>query len=368
MLEVVGTLNLAITSLGTDAKHTRRLAEWVDRQCPADAAIGFLVRFAQAAAALFAGDIAVARISLPRVHPGETMIVALLALATGERAPLRDALEMLDHYGELGIFAGARELILGVTAVLDGDLGAARERLRCVRRPSSLSVVARHQLEQIALALGDEITSQEIIAELEREDGGNGANLNLAYIDLVRGYWARTRSPSEAEAAAHRGVARLVEFGFVFFLPRALELLAVIMGESGRLAEAGRVLGAVEAYRARSGHGDSYPLPPLDELRARLDPATVEEGARMSLEEAAEYAHRGRGERGRPDHGWESLTPTEARVVELVASGLPNKEIAQKLFVSVATVKTHLVHVYTKLDVRTRAELAAEATRRARQS
>ena len=86
----------------------------------------------------------------------------------------------------------------------------------------------------------------------------------------------------------------------------------------------------------------------------------------MSLEEAAEYAHRGRGERGRPDHGWESLTPTEARVVELVAAGLPNKEIAQKLFVSVATVKTHLVHVYTKLDVRTRAQLAAEATRRAR--
>jgi DNA-binding NarL/FixJ family response regulator len=51
-------------------------------------------------------------------------------------------------------------------------------------------------------------------------------------------------------------------------------------------------------------------------------------------------------------------------VVELVAAGLPNKEIAQKLFVSLATVKTHLVHVYGKLDLRTRAELAAEAVRR----
>ncbi len=54
----------------------------------------------------------------------------------------------------------------------------------------------------------------------------------------------------------------------------------------------------------------------------------------------------------------------EARVVELVAAGLPNKEIAKKLFVSLATVKTHLVHVYAKLDVRTRAELAAAAARR----
>ena len=85
----------------------------------------------------------------------------------------------------------------------------------------------------------------------------------------------------------------------------------------------------------------------------------------MSLAEAATYAQRGRGERGRPSHGWESLTPSEERVVALVAAGLPNREIAAKLFVSLATVKTHLVHVYMKLDLRTRAELAVAATRRA---
>ena len=44
--------------------------------------------------------------------------------------------------------------------------------------------------------------------------------------------------------------------------------------------------------------------------------------------------------------------------------GPPNREIAAKLFVSVATVRTHLVHVYGKLDVPTRAELAAAATSR----
>jgi DNA-binding NarL/FixJ family response regulator len=48
----------------------------------------------------------------------------------------------------------------------------------------------------------------------------------------------------------------------------------------------------------------------------------------------------------------------------LVAAGLTNRDIAAKLFVSVATVKTHLVHVYTKLEVRTRAALAAAATGR----
>ena len=50
--------------------------------------------------------------------------------------------------------------------------------------------------------------------------------------------------------------------------------------------------------------------------------------------------------------------------MELVAAGLANREIARKLFVSLATVKTHLIHVYTKLDVRSRTELASAATSR----
>jgi len=52
-------------------------------------------------------------------------------------------------------------------------------------------------------------------------------------------------------------------------------------------------------------------------------------------------------------------------VVELVGEGLSNKEIAKRLFVSVSTVKTHLVHVYQKLEVKGRSDLAATVTRRA---
>jgi len=54
-----------------------------------------------------------------------------------------------------------------------------------------------------------------------------------------------------------------------------------------------------------------------------------------------------------------TLTPSESRVVELAALGLPNKEIASRLHVSVYTVEAHLSHAYAKLGVRSRAQLAA---------
>jgi DNA-binding CsgD family transcriptional regulator len=76
------------------------------------------------------------------------------------------------------------------------------------------------------------------------------------------------------------------------------------------------------------------------------------------------YATRARGERKRPTTGWASLTPTELDVVKLIAKGLSNPEIGTRLFISRATVKTHLSHAFRKLGVTSRAELASEATRR----
>jgi pimeloyl-ACP methyl ester carboxylesterase/DNA-binding CsgD family transcriptional regulator len=64
--------------------------------------------------------------------------------------------------------------------------------------------------------------------------------------------------------------------------------------------------------------------------------------------------------------GWSSLTPSEQAIVALVAEGLTNDEIATRMFISRATAKTHLNHIYQKLAVRSRSELAAETTRRNR--
>ncbi|MFD9375329.1 response regulator [Streptomyces sp. NPDC059999] len=61
----------------------------------------------------------------------------------------------------------------------------------------------------------------------------------------------------------------------------------------------------------------------------------------------------------------EALTKRELEVLQLVADGLSNQQISKRLFLSQATVKSHLVHVYAKLGVDSRtAAVATAATRR----
>jgi DNA-binding NarL/FixJ family response regulator len=62
----------------------------------------------------------------------------------------------------------------------------------------------------------------------------------------------------------------------------------------------------------------------------------------------------------------EDLSPREREVLELMADGLRNREIAERLFLSEPTVKTHVRHLLEKLRLRNRAEAAAFATRVAR--
>ena len=52
-----------------------------------------------------------------------------------------------------------------------------------------------------------------------------------------------------------------------------------------------------------------------------------------------------------------ALSDRELEVARLARTGLPNREIAQRLFISVRTVGNHLNHVYTKLGVNSRDEL-----------
>jgi DNA-binding CsgD family transcriptional regulator len=63
-------------------------------------------------------------------------------------------------------------------------------------------------------------------------------------------------------------------------------------------------------------------------------------------------------EQRRPMLGWRTLTPSERRLAALVADGMTNKQVAARLFISHHTVDAHLRHIFRKLDINSRVELA----------
>ena len=151
-----------------------------------------------------------------------------------------------------------------------------------------------------------------------------------------------------------------------------LECLARMAFDADSQSEATRLLGAAESTRQRLGlvrfkvfDDDHHAL--ASALRNTMGDGDFDaawaEGVALSTEEAIAYALRGRGERKRPSSGWASLTRTELDVVRLVGEGLPNKDIATRLFVSPRTVQSHLRHVYNKLGLTSRVQLAQEAAR-----
>ena len=172
----------------------------------------------------------------------------------------------------------------------------------------------------------------------------------------------------------HDALLCLCDYGDRVGTAEALEAVAGLSTVAGDARQTVRLLSAAQRFRSESGVA-RFPLEHDAFLRAHADARALlaseafehhwTEGAAMSLDEAVAYARRGRGKRDRPQTGWASLTPTEREVVRFVAAGCSNSEIAAQLFVSVSTVKTHLSHVYAKLPVEGRTDLAAQATQRA---
>jgi DNA-binding CsgD family transcriptional regulator len=153
----------------------------------------------------------------------------------------------------------------------------------------------------------------------------------------------------------------------------ALEGIAALHASTGRSVDCLRMIGAAARLRDEIGYRWRFPGRQAEyakaesqcasEMSAAEVRAARDAGAALPWEEAAAYALRRRGRRQRPRHGWDSLTPTELRVVELVAEGLTNPQIGTSMMTTQATAKSHLDHVFVKLGVHSRAEVAAAHAR-----
>jgi DNA-binding CsgD family transcriptional regulator len=265
---------------------------------------------------------------------------------------------------------------IAVAALAAGDVHAAWEAGQAAERRSAWQPMTTgiHVGWSALAALGcGDSTAARRLAD-EAVSMAEGMYLSLALAARARVEFAYGESePAERDARDALGIAAGVRAHLL--VPDILELLARLVGDAGGHHEAARFLGAADSVRRQM---DALRFKVLDAdhaacvtaLRDALDEQGFDdawaEGAALTTEEAIAYAQRGRGERKRPATGWASLTPTERDVVGLVGEGLANKDVAARLFVSPRTVESHLTHVYSKLGLSSRVQLAQEAARRAR--
>jgi predicted ATPase/DNA-binding CsgD family transcriptional regulator len=269
--------------------------------------------------------------------------VALSAYAAGDARTARAAaagILRLGGVGGSGWAAAMGEWLLGAIARAEGEHDEARAHLEAGRALSTRS--------RLPLQLGRSLLG---LAELARND------------EDLDGAWE----------LAHDALEILDEYGDRIGAAEALEAVADLALATDEPDRSLRLLAASERFHTEAGIA-RFPVAAdrfdraRDGAQAALDDSDVavcwDAGTQLSLAEAVAYARRGRGQRQRPRIGWGSLTPVERDVVRLVAAGHTNAQIGDRLFMSVNTVKKHLSHVYAKVDVDGRADLAAEVARR----
>src|SRR6201999_3256412 len=118
--------------------------------------------------------------------------------------------------------------------------------------------------------------------------------------------------------------------------------------------------GAAEDAGAELAHAD-HPDKAVDQLNAAFDTYVRHEALADARRVGRELRRLGVERRivsPRAITGWDSLTDSELKVVNLIAQGATNRSVAQRLHVTPHTVKAHLHNAFGKLGINSRAELS----------
>jgi len=274
-------------------------------------------------------------------------IVALgrLAIHTGDTRQARRLGDIAQVMLEQGTPAVRRHAgwLLASFAMAEGDAEAARSWLRAPTDPDDRAMLPRFPfdiaddvlLARIALATQDDELAQLALSTSERR-----AQLNPG-IHSIAATAAHVRGLLERNQADLREAVVLFERP-----PRPLELAAA-------LEDLGAELAATDRVAAIDVLGRTLAL--YTELGATWD-------ARRVRSRLRDLGVRRRLVTAEPEtSGWAALTTSERTVARLVAEGLTNREVAERLFVSPHTVNSHLRHVFSKLGINSRVELARHA-------
>ena len=282
---------------------------------------------------------------------------------------------ILEYEREVGDLhaLGRYELGMGfIDERVRGDLPAARARMlagvdlleRAGNGPElalamqSLGSVER-QLGNVAAARDWIVRSIALARQVEDPYNEVGSHFHLGWLELDHG----TPKAAIAAFAAGLGVA---EDSDLLSIAHQLEGLAAALAATDPGAAA-TMFGAAEKMRARLAS------PLFDPWRRRaeagmtsasteLGPEAWErahgEGAEMSLPQLREVVRRATSRRRAPATPAGGLSRREREIAQLVAAGMTNRAIGEKLFLAERTIESHVEHIRTKLQVNSRAQIA----------
>ncbi|MFJ5304612.1 AAA family ATPase [Streptomyces sp. NPDC088350] len=318
--EVMATL-VALTRIQVRAGHCREALNTAARCTRAVAETGV-----QAAPALYAA--------------------ALAATAGGSADEARRLAEQAVRASEADgdrLFLLRALAVLGQAELLVGDPRGAASAVEALQRVKELGAAMSaadppllhwySDLAEALVVLGETDAAGAVIDEARARVSGDAPGSVLAALERAEGL--REAGLGRAKEGAVRlraAVERLRQ------LPLPVDLVRTLIA-----------LGAVER-RARHRNAARTALGEALETATRIGavPLAARAGDELARLEAGD-----RDGEGRPE-----LTPTEARVAELVGGGATNREVAAELFISVKTVEGTLSRVYRKVGVRSRTALA----------
>jgi predicted ATPase/DNA-binding CsgD family transcriptional regulator len=300
-----------------------------------------LREFDQAQSFLAEAHVLAGQLDEPVLAAWTRFFQGLAGMLSGERAGGRELLEearALHH--DLGVPVGEARATsaLGGTYLMGGEHDRARE------------------LIQRAL---------ELCEEQDEEWGQGQAHTFLGLIAADS-----DRSPASAAAHHRRAIELLAPSRDATLLPVAIVGRAALMAQRDPELALRLIGGALGIRRRVGGELAPYYQQRFDSARAAAAAAAgdgsdrlIAQGERMSLEETVALAL-GRQRSVAAERRPGGLSARELEVVELLAEGLQNKEIAARLHLSVRTVESHVRHALGKAGLENRTQLAAWARER----